>query len=30
MFSEMCEDMVAEAMRLYFMLRHVGYPEEMF
>jgi len=29
MFSEVCEDMVAEAMRLYFMLRHAGYPQEI-
>ena len=30
MFSEVSEDIVAEATRLYFMLRHAGYPEEMF
>ena len=27
-FWEVCKDMIADTMRLYFMLRHAGYPEE--
>jgi len=26
--SEVCKDMIADTMRLYFMLRHAGYPEK--
>jgi len=27
-FSEVCKDMIADTMWLYFMLRHAGYPED--
>jgi len=29
-FSELCKDKIADTVRLHFMLRHAGYPEEKF
>jgi len=29
-FTEVCKDVIADTMRLCFMLRHAGYPEEKY